>query len=208
MAVSWIVCKITILTLKCVFTIKQSIMCKTSSLPEQFSYTLLHTVNKPSKFILREILPFFYNCRSQFSKVLTLRVTMVKSLTNVVPHTLYGVHVRWHGRPRNCIYRLLLLVLIHNPSSMWSGVVIHVERTTCQWMVVKMRNNDISQYGIVIHLSVHSAIKNIKVQPASWRKATPHSYTVRTKCTCWKDVVFIVSRVYLSPNAHASIYWP
>ena len=177
MAVIWIVCKINILTLQFVFTVKQSIMCKTSSLPEQFSYTTLHTVNKPSKFILREILPFFYHCCFQFSKVLTLRVTMVKSLTNVVPHMLYGVHVRWHGRPCNCIYRLLLLVLIHNPRSMWSGVAIHVERTTCQWMVVKMRNNDISQYGIAIHLSVHNAIENIKVQLASERKATPHSYT-------------------------------
>jgi hypothetical protein len=44
-------------------------------------------------------------------------------------------------------------------------------------MVVKMRNNDISQYGIAIHLSVHNAIENIKVQLASERKATPHSYT-------------------------------
>jgi len=75
-------------------------------------------------------------------------------------------------------------------------------------VVVKMRNNDISQYGIAIHLSVHSATENIKVQLASKRKATSHSYTARTECTCWKDVVFIVSSVYLSPNAHASIYWP
>jgi hypothetical protein len=36
-----------------------------------------------------------------------------------------------------------------------------------------MRNSDISQYGIAIHLSVHNAIENIKVQLASERKATP-----------------------------------
>ena len=93
---------------------------------------------------------------------------------------------------------------------MWSGIVIHVEQTTYQWMVVKMQNNNISQYGIAIHLPVHSVIQNINVQLTSARKTTPHSYTARTECTCWcwKDVAFIVSSVYLSPNAHVSIYWP
>jgi hypothetical protein len=32
--------------------------------------------------------------------------------------------------------------------------------------------------GIAIHLSVHNAIENIKVQLASERKATPHSYNI------------------------------
>jgi hypothetical protein len=42
----------------------------------------------------------------------------------------------------------LLLVLIHNPHFMWSGVVIHVERTTYQWMIVKC--------GATISLSTES----------------------------------------------------
>jgi hypothetical protein len=59
-----------------------------------------------------------------------------------------------------------------------------------------------AKFLAIIHLPVHSAIENIKVQLASERKTTPHSYTARTECTCWKDVVFIVSSVYLSENSN------
>jgi hypothetical protein len=58
-----------ILTLKFAFTVKQSIMCKTSSLPEQFSYTTLHTVNKPSKFISREIFYIKDNARPHRARI-------------------------------------------------------------------------------------------------------------------------------------------
>jgi hypothetical protein len=163
-------------------------MCKTSSLPEQFSYTTLHTVNKPSKFILREILPFFYPCCSQFSKVLTLRVTMVKSDQCSPTHALWGAcAVTWQAME---LYLSPLVACIDSQSSLYVVWRCHPCRADdlpvddCQ-----MRSNDISQYGIAIHLSVHSAIENIKVQLASERKAIPHSYIARTECTCWKDVV-------------------
>jgi hypothetical protein len=74
--------------------------------------------------------------------------------------------------------------------------LVHSMKRSVRELFRKRGNNDISQYGIAIHLSVHNAIENIKVQLASERKATPHSYTARKECTCWKDVVFIVSSVF------------
>jgi hypothetical protein len=77
---------------------KLDLMCIASSLPEQFSYATLHSVNKPYKFILREILPFFYHCCSQFSKVSRFRTERYRCSAFWQPST--GKSSSLHGWQR------------------------------------------------------------------------------------------------------------
>jgi transposase len=80
-----------------------------------------------------------------------------------------------------------------------------------RWQAIGMSNTGMSSRNIAVQFNVNHTVIGRLIQcyhqtgtvndrPRSGRPA-------RTECTCWEDVVFVVSSVYLSPNADASIYW-
>jgi hypothetical protein len=146
-------------------------------------------------------------------------VWQVFGLVNVHCAVFWWLYEHLHGHLAASVLSVLLLLQWANDHLLWNirnwqkihlsdeswFFLLPVDRRIRVWRQINTAYNEnnifptsafcsggVTVWGcfsIAIHLSVHSAIENIKIQLASERKATPHSYTARTECTCWEDVV-------------------
>jgi hypothetical protein len=81
---------------------------------------------------------------------------------------------RTHGRPWKWGYRLIMQVICHNTSSVWSGVVIHKDRPCIQRMIVKVRHNTCFNDVFPIDLSIEVASYCNEVKLRDTWYTSPH----------------------------------